>query len=95
MVNHRVHDLHPGNLEPINDHQPGATYNENTGDRRVNCSCGWISRAYRGRWSEKVDDQWGIHAADIAMRRKPTGEQLHVNCHCAVCARAQREAIDA
>lgn len=93
MVNHVVSDFYPTRLVAINEHDPRAAFNETTRESWVYCDgCGWIGRSYKGRWADKADEQWAVHAADIAMRREPKNGQKHLNCACWHCKKARREA---
>lgn len=95
MVDHKVWTGYPTQLAEINGHSPRSSYNENTEHHSLFCdTCGWVGRSYKGRWAEKADEQWAVHAADIAMRRKPTDGQKHTNCHCWYCLSARRVAAE-
>lgn len=86
MVDHQIHDGTPMSLVAINGHVPGSTVNATAGTATVWCeTCGWTGRSYRGRWADKADEQWRVHAGDIAMRIGLRHGEPGNSCHCREC----------
>lgn len=86
MSNHQIHHGTPTNLLAVNGHTPTSTWNPSTSTATVGCdTCPWVGRSYGGRWAHKADEQWRVHAGDIAMRVEIVHGQPNSSCHCRKC----------
>lgn len=95
MVNHQVVDLHPATAVAVNGHQPRIVHNVSTSTMRMACdTCHWLSKSYKGRWRDRVEESWREHAADIAMGVAINHGEVGNGCHCAGCAQATRRAAE-
>jgi hypothetical protein len=90
MVNHVIRYGYPPDLVTVNGHMASAGFNETAGNSWVGCTrCGWVGRSFKGRWAEKANEQWRLHAGDIAMGVDIVHGQTGNNCYCSECIRAR------
>lgn len=96
VVNHQVVDLHPATAITVNGHEPRIVHNVTTSTMRMACdTCNWLSKDYKGRWRDKVEESWRDHAADVGMGVTLAHGQVGNGCHCASCAMATRRENEA
>jgi hypothetical protein len=94
MVNHKVHDGPAYWLTTVNGHEPWRAYNETANTETMFCdTCGWVGQSFKGRWRDKAEATWRIHAGDIAMGLElmhGRHDDVNQRCFCATCQMARR-----
>lgn len=95
MGSHRVVDLHSATAIAVNGHEPLIVHNVTTRVMRMACdTCDWLGPSRKGRWQDRVEDDWRTHAGDVAMGVTVTHGQVGNGCYCASCAIATRQAAN-